>query len=107
MMTMLTINDRFNKLATAPAATLVKVDAILQGHDFQPSATDPDVRTCTLSEAARRLSVSRPTIYRLIKAGHIRTISVNSTPRVVMRSLFDYVDLYNSHADIKSNESFT
>jgi len=52
---------------------------------------DPDCRTCTLTEAARRMGISRPTLYRLIKRKAIKTVELNGVSRVLLPSLFDYV----------------
>lgn len=79
------------KICAADPALLAKVDAVLKGDDTTIPKVDPDVRTCTLTEAARRIGVSRPTVYRLIKKGAIRTIPLCGVSRVVLQSLFDYI----------------
>jgi excisionase family DNA binding protein len=46
----------------------------------------------SIPEAARRLAVSRSTIYRLIKDGALLTMSVRSQQRVTAKSLAKYVE---------------
>jgi len=87
---MLSANERMLKIATANYATLAKVDAVLLGDDTHVPKVDPDVRTCTLTEAARRLGLSRPTIYRLIKRKALHTVQLDGVSRVVLQSIFDY-----------------
>ena len=42
-------------------------------------------------ELAERLGVSRPTIYRLARAGRLRTVKLCGVNRVVLSSLSDFV----------------
>ena len=82
---------RMQMILSATPAMLAKVDAVLLGDDTHVPKVDPDVRTCTLTEAARRMGVSRPTIYRLIERKAIRAVELNGVSRVSLQSLFDYV----------------
>lgn len=87
----MTTNERMMKICAADPALLARVDAVLNGTNTRAPKEDPDVRTCTLTEAARRIGVSRPTVYRLIRKGVIRTIPLCGVSRVVLQSLFDYI----------------
>lgn len=85
------MTSRMQMLLSATPAVLAKIDAVLSGDDTHVPKKDPDCRTCTLTEAARRMGVSRPTIYRLIERGAIRTVELNGVSRVTLQSLFDHV----------------
>ena len=100
----MTANERILKIATSSPAMLAKIDALLAGDETHVPKKDPDVRTCTLTEAARRIGVSRPTIYRLINRGSIATIDLMGVPRVVLQSLFDYVRNYERVSGIAGKE---
>ena len=83
-------NERLLKLATADAATLAKVDAVLN-HTDTTHKPEADTRTCTFTEAARRLGVSRPTVYRLTRSGRLRTVKLCGVSRIVLSSVVDFV----------------
>lgn len=82
---------RMQMILNAPPAMLAKIDAVLLGDETHVPKQDPDCRTCTLTEAARRMGVSRPTIYRMIKSKKILTAELNGVSRVVLQSLFNHV----------------
>lgn len=84
-------NERLLKLATADATTLARVDAVLNHTDGNTNKHDSDTRTVTYTEAAKRLGVSRPTVYRLVRAGRLRTVKLCGVNRVVLASLTDFV----------------
>lgn len=52
---------------------------------------DPDTRTITQSEAAKRMQVSRSTIYRLAKDGVLASVPMRGRTRIVLASVFDYI----------------
>ena len=52
---------------------------------------DPDTRTVTQSEAAKRMQVSRSTIYRLAKDGVLASVPMRGRTRIVLASVFDYI----------------
>jgi excisionase family DNA binding protein len=83
--------ERMMKLLAANPATLATVDAVLNGTDSKPTR-DEDVRLCTYTEAAKRLGLSRPTVYRLAKMGRLETVSLNGTSRILMRSVFAFAN---------------
>lgn len=86
----MTNETRMLKLLTASPKMLAKVDQLLSGDESHTQSAIPDMRTCTLTEASRWLRVSRPTVYRLIKRGILRTVNLNGHPRVLVQSLADY-----------------
>lgn len=83
--------DRMMKLFAANPKTLARIDAILDGSDTTPTPVDVDCRTITFTEAARRMGVSRPTVYRLAKAGRLEIVPLNGVNRIRLQSVFDYV----------------
>lgn len=85
-------NERLLKLATADAATLAKVDAVLNHTDGDGKKPEADTRTVTYTEAAKRLGLSRPTVYRLIRAGRLRTVKLCGVSRIVLSSVVDFVN---------------
>ncbi len=64
----MTTEQRFAAMLSAPAAVLARVDAALSGQ-AEAAPTPPPARLLTHSEAARRLSVSRVTAWRMEKDG--------------------------------------
>jgi excisionase family DNA binding protein len=46
----------------------------------------------TINEACQFLSVTRPTIYKLINAGEIPTVQVLTQKRIQLKDLLDYID---------------
>ena len=82
--------ERLLKLLAASPATLAAVDAVLAGTDKKKS--DDDVRLCTFSAAAKRLNLSRPTIYRLVKAGRLETVPLDGTNRIRFKSVIAFAN---------------
>ena len=82
-------NERMIKIATASPSVLDRVDRVLEGR-AETQAAEANVKTITLTNAAERLGVSRPTIYRLVKAGEIETSLIGGLERVRLQSLLDY-----------------
>lgn len=77
----MTQNERMMKMLTANAATLAKVDAVLNGMDVKGAArAEADCRLVTFTEAAARLNLSRPTIYNLVKAGRLESVPIHAEP---------------------------
>lgn len=85
-----------NLLAQATPKTRRDVEALLSGKREEPSThTDPDVRTITQGEAARRLNVSRTTIFRLVREGSLATVLVRGKKRVLLSSVFAFTTTTN------------
>lgn len=87
----MTINERIVKIATASPAMLAKVDAILNG-TAKVNRADEDVRLITYSEAAKRLNLSRPTVYRLVKAGRLEVVPLDGVNRIRLKSVIDFAN---------------
>ena len=86
-------NQRLIKLATADAATLARIDAILDHRDLNERVRENvDNRLVTISDAAKQTHLSRPTIYRLIASGKLRTVELNGVRRVVLSSITEFVN---------------
>jgi len=89
----MTTNERFARIATANPATLARIDAILDGTDGGTTATrEEDTRLITYTEAARRLNLSRPTVYRLVKQGRLDPIPLDGVNRIRLQSVVDYAN---------------
>ena len=83
-------NERLLKLATADAATLARVDAVLDHRDTNERVREMvDARLLTYTETARMMKLSRPTIYRMVKAGRLKTMPLNGTSRIIYQSIVD------------------
>lgn len=83
------VNERYRKIATASPLVLERVDRVLEGRED----TEPDkiaLRTVTLTDAATRLGVSRPTIYRLVQRGELTTVLIGGLERIPLRALTAY-----------------
>lgn len=89
---MLSATERMQMILAAPPATLARVDAILQGVEGVNQKPEPDTRTITFTQAAKRLGVSRPTVYRLTHIGRLRTVKLCGVNRVVLSSLTDFIN---------------
>ena len=75
------------RICGASPALLTKIDAVLDGDDSVAPKPEPPLATCTITSAARRLKISRPTLYRMIKSGRVRTVPLNGVSRVLIESL--------------------
>ena len=89
--TIMSERERMMKLLAATPQTLARVDAVLNGTDGRATKADDDCRLVTYTEAARRLNLSRPTVYRLAKAGRLDVVPLNGVNRIKLQSVFDYV----------------
>ena len=84
--------QRMMRLLTANPATLAKIDAVLSGTDGGAAKADDDLRLVTFTEAARRLNVSRVTVYRLVKLGRLETVPLDGTNRIRLKSVVDFAN---------------
>ena len=91
-MPIMTTNDRMIKIATANPQTLAAIDAVLNGTDGKPVKVDDDCRLITYTEAARRLNLSRPTVYRLVKLGRLEVVPLDGVNRIRLQSIFDFAN---------------
>ena len=81
--------ERMMKLLAANPA---KVDAVLNGTDGKPGKVDDDLRLVTYTEAAKRLNLSRPTVYRLAKAGRLDVVPLDGVNRIRLKSVIDFAN---------------
>ena len=84
--------QRMMRLLTANPATLAKIDAVLGGTDGGAAKADADLRLVTYTEAARRLNISRVTVYRLVKLGRLETVPLGGTNRIRLKSVVDFAN---------------
>lgn len=82
--------ERMMKLLAANPATLAKVDAVLNGTDGKPGKDDSDCRLVTYTEAAKRLNVSRVTVYRLVRLGRLDIVPLDGVNRIRLQSVIDF-----------------
>ena len=88
---MMQMNQILGALASADEKTLDLVGRVLTGNIT--GAGDPDVRTVNATDAAKRLGVSRPTIYRMMDDGKLETISLRGIRRIRLSSIFSLADI--------------
>ena len=88
---MLNATERMQKILTANPKVLARIDAVLDGTDAMPQL-EKDCRLVTYTEAARRLSVSRPTIYRLARVGRLDVVPLNGVNRIRLQSVIDFTN---------------
>ena len=84
------------KLLAATPLTLAKVDAVLNGADGKPVKADDDCRLVTYTEAAKRLNLSRPTVYRLAKTGRLDVVPLDGVNRIRLKSIIDFANGANN-----------
>ena len=82
-------NERFIKLAKASPTVLERVDRVLEGR-AETASGEVELRTLTLTDAATRLGVSRPTVYRLVQRGELATVLIGGLERIPLRALTAY-----------------
>lgn len=82
-------NERLAKLLAANPAQLAKIDAVLDGRDETKATTETQL--LTISEAAKRLGLSRQTTYTIIKQGRLDTVPLNGVQRVTLDSVIKFV----------------
>ena len=89
---MMSATERLQKVLAANPTILARIDAVLNGSDTVIHASDTDCRTITYTEAARRMGVSRPTIYRLARAGLLKVVPLLGVNRILLQSVVDYTN---------------
>ncbi len=83
-------NERIIAFLRASEDQLKRIDAILEGGDRPSVKAEPETRLITQEEAARRLGISRTTVWRLIREGALLTITQRGKKRVRLDSLLRY-----------------
>ena len=79
----MTTEARFAKLLSATPDQVAKIDGVLEG---TVSHEPVSVKLFTLSAAARKTGMSRATIWRMVKAGSIRTVNIRANARRIAES---------------------
>lgn len=89
--------DIMLKLITAPDAVKRKVADLLDGRaeaakpDAPQTATEKERRLVTITDAAKLLGVSRPTLYALTKRGDLDVVMLCGVRRISMASIDRYL----------------
>ena len=83
----MTTNERLKMVMDAPREILERVDLVLCGRDVAPVDDELKNRTITAMEAAKRLGVSRPTVYRMVKDKELLTVTIRGIPRIWLPSV--------------------
>ena len=74
----MTTDIRFAKILAATPDQLATIDGVLEGTASHEPAS---VRLFTLSEAARQTGMGRSTIWRMVKAGTLRTVQIRENAK--------------------------
>ena len=89
----MTDNERMRKMLDASPYMKARIDEILEGRDIAPSTKhEEDTRMITFTEAAKRLNLSRPTVYRLVRLGRLDARPLDGVSRIRLKSLFDFAN---------------
>nr|DAL90058.1 MAG TPA: helix-turn-helix domain protein [Caudoviricetes sp.] len=83
-------NERIIAFLRASEDQLKLIDDILEGRSTPSVKEDAVTKLITQEEAARRLGISRTTVWRLIKEGALLTINQRGKRRVRLDSLLRY-----------------
>ena len=84
-------NKTLEAIVNADKKTLDLINDVLT--DNITGGGDPDMRTVNATDAAKRLGVSRPTIYRMMDDGKLETISLRGIRRIRLSSIFSLADV--------------
>ena len=88
---MLSATERMQMILAAPPATLAKVDAILQGVEGTTQKPEADCTLATYTQVAKKLKLSRPSVYRLCKMGRLEVVPICGVNRIRMQSVLDLI----------------
>ena len=84
--------ELFDLLPTLKGTTLTKLISLARGEKSIQTADDEhEPLTITGPSAARRLGVSKATIWRMIKDGDLKTIEIRGKNRILKSSLTAFV----------------
>lgn len=83
-------NERIIAFLRASEDQLKRIDDILEGRNTPSVKAEAETRLITQEEAARRLGISRTTVWRLIKEGTLLTVNQRGKRRVRLDSLLRY-----------------
>ena len=88
----MTDNERMVRVATATPAEKAKIDAIFNHQDADERKPEADCTLATYTQVARKLKLSRPSIYRLCKMGRLEVVPICGVNRIRMQSVLDLID---------------
>lgn len=90
----MTTDERLARMLAAPAEVIACVDRVLAAPvnvianvHMTLDGDNPLERSVTAKEAADRLHVSRPTVYRMVKSKELETVMVHGVPRIWLPSV--------------------
>lgn len=83
--------ELFDLLPTLKGATLTKLISLARGEKSIPTDVDSELVSVTGVQAARLLGVSKATLWRMVKAGNIKTITPNKKSRILRSSITEFV----------------
>lgn len=83
--------ELFDLLPTLKGATLNKMIALARGDKSIQSDIEDELRSVTGVQAARLLGVSRATLWRMVKAGNIKTVTPHKKSRILRSSITEFV----------------
>lgn len=83
--------ELFDLLPTLKGATLNKMIAFARGEKSIPTDIENELLSVTGVQAARLLGVSKATLWRMVKAGNIKTITPNKKSRILRSSITEFV----------------
>ena len=99
----MTNEKRITMLFTASPATQAAVDSVLLGKsvavpkreaaiasDSERNPAEAVTTLCTFNDAARRLGLSRSTIYQFVQDGRLETVRVNKVRRITLASIIKF-----------------
>lgn len=83
--------ELFDLLPTLKGATLNKMIALARGEESIQTDIENELLSVTGVQAARLLGVSKATLWRMVKAGNIKTITPNKKSRILRSSITEFV----------------
>ena len=101
---MLSATERMQMILAAPPATLAKVDAILQGVESATPKPEADCTLATYTQVAKKLKLSRPSVYRLCKMGRLEVVPICGVNRIRMQSV---LELMNGNRPVDDQAALT
>ncbi len=85
----MTDRERIMRILNANYETQKKIDDILMGRDKPIRHLDQETRLLTMSEAAKMLNISRPSVYRMLESGRLSYVTIAGVRRVTLRSVLE------------------
>ena len=86
-------DERVLMLMQASKVTKQKIDGLLLGKsaEMDDKRRNEDLRTYTVTTAAKKLNLCRKTVYKLIGSGEIAVIQMGNRKRVRHSAIIDYL----------------